>query len=319
MGKIFTPEQLEQGRVPELGAHEKAAEFVCEQLFFDQNIFDEIPQASSMERDNVIIAGLVHGSSTHGTTNIRSDLDNLLIVDSSCTSFGSATLAEITSHVFREAYRRFNVEVESNRIEVGDIARRHHRIDPVFLNYLLRAEENPDFSWNSPATMIRQGFSEEDFQPVNLADVLCRYTADKIAKFDKAMNTEEMDYHAMQRAFELPKNLARKVLSALDPDFSVQAASTQEILDGMLEFYNSQVLAAGRSIGNLETLVSLDREYSELLDDITKGRKSIGDYTAWITRCYRPAILLAAEGTRQYKVALDTHLTSLEAERTYNV
>ncbi len=308
MGKVFTPEQLEQGRVPELGAHEKAAEFVCEQLFFDQNIFDDIPQLSTKERSKIIVAGLVHGSSTHGTTNTRSDHDNLLIVDSSYVPQSSATVTELISSVFRETYARFNIEVESNRIELGDIERRLHKIDPVFLNYLLRAEQNPEFSWNSPATMIKEGFTNEDFQPYKLADVLCRYSAEKIAKFDKAINSDEVDYHAMQRAFELPKNLGRKVLSALDPDFDVQTASTQEILDGMLEFYNSQILAAGRSIGNLESIVRLDREYSELLDDVVKGRKTIGDYTAWITRCYRPTILLAAEGTRQYKVALDNHL-----------
>lgn len=273
MGKVFSPEEIRAEQVPEEGAHYNAARFIMERLFNDS--------VGTVLSPNGIRAGMIHGSATHGTANIRSDLDVLATYQLSKNN----DPLRVMHDVFEEVQTKFQVPVESNVLSIEDVSSRTHKIDPLFLRSLLQAQENSEFSWNWPATYIALGFKEQDFTHAALLQTVWRYVGAKNASFAKALAIDsEEHYLRVQRALELPKNLGRKVLGMLDEGFVASTTPTEDIIGGLNRFIkdcadNEYSASSAEDMSDgIAILTEQDKIYSELLSDTLSGQKSLEQY-----------------------------------------
>lgn len=279
MGKVFGADEIMLGEIPEPGAHTAAAKEVFE-LLFKGRAFEP---GSSEWTYSGIQSGMIHGSSTHGTANIRSDLDVLMIVRS-----GQDLTLDVVDRVFSSVKQRYHVPIEANILNVVDISERAHSIDPLFLRYLYEAQSNPDFSRNWPADHIGSYFFEQDRRPSALLRVVQRYTSAKTASFAKGLAIgSELDHHKIQRALELPKNMGRKVLSMLDPEFSAWRTPSDEIQSGLEDFIiarrrDERDTSGQLAIDSLRKLTAQDEEYSELLQQTLNGEVDLDTYEKWL-------------------------------------
>jgi predicted nucleotidyltransferase len=75
MGRIIPPEALAEGRVPVEGAHVEAGRALLGHFFVGEDWLDSF---SNREKYGVH-RGLIYGSTVTGATNVRSDVDTLLV------------------------------------------------------------------------------------------------------------------------------------------------------------------------------------------------------------------------------------------------
>lgn len=319
MGKVFSPEELRAGQIPVEGAHTAAADFIVEQLFYDQKAFSDDPLAFI---ETAISSGMVHGSATHGTATIRSDIDTVVIL-----RYHDVSTLDTIRSVFAETQSRYNVPIEANLLSLDDVHEKTHRIDPLFLRYLFEAQENSNYSWNWPASSIGSHFSKHDYSQISLARVNQRYTAAKSASFAKALTLEgDGELHRLQRALELPKNLGRKILAMCDANFSAWSTSTDEILSGLDSFVEGRAFAYDREYGSdlkskLRSLLEYDSEYSDLLAQTISEDVSIQTYEEWLNARKRDVFFLALQICGQTQTVLMRYMRELrsddwEAEKT---
>lgn len=291
MGKVFTSEEIRVGAIPEPGAHLEAAEYVVDQLFYGQKAFSDDPWAWLEPK---ISSGMVHGSVTHGTANVRSDLDVVLIYHSD-----RAEVLDTVQDVFVEVADKFKVPIEANVMTLTNALNKNHHIDPLFLRYLRQAQDNPKFSWEWPSDCLGIGFTQHDFHPIALARTVQRYVGAKSDGFSRALALEDLrDEHALQRALELPKNLGRKVLGMVDPEFDVREATTSDVQQGVSEFVAKRAFVHDENYGQdiLDTLRCLsnrDAEYDEVLQATIIGEMSPEHYRAWLDKNRRELIRFA--------------------------
>ena len=315
MGKVFTAEEIELGHIPEPGAHLEAAQFIVDQLFYDQKAFWEEEgyiEASKPFVDSGIHSGLVYGSSIHGTANVRSDLDVLILHYPSYHD----TL-DVVHDVFTEAEERYHVPIEANIISIPDALSSNHNIDPVFLKYLKEAQENGSFSWQWPADTLADHMP--DYDQLALARFVRRYIGAKSGNFGKALALDsEMDAHKLQRAFELPKNVGRKVLSMYDPSFSAVAATGEDIASGLSSFMTDREFSNG--IGEFEQaslklryLLQEDERYSVKLHKAIEGSISLSEYNEWIEDVRRSVVTQALLVCEPIGNAVDRFIRELKS------
>lgn len=310
MGKVFTPEEIQAGKVPVEGAHLAAADIIVDQLL-RKEVFPYLFQKIGYIG---IESGLVHGSVTHGTETIRSDLDVLLIhrPGGDRRSEGLDTVRDI----FGSIETNLHVPVESHIVTLTDALSRNHRIDPLFLRYLASAQENPKYSYGFPVSSLWLGFTEHSFSRQNLARVAQRYTGGKTASFASALaEGATADMHRYQRALELPKNLGRKIVSMLDKDID---GDFKPVLDGPSVLAGFKDFIAQTSNSNEQSLInaidkldSIDREYSEVLTDAVDHRVNLASYQAWLDAHALPAFELAHEICVDTQATLDVYAKSL--------
>lgn len=291
MGKVFTAGEIAAGEIPAEGAHLEAAEYIVDKLFYGQAAFSDDPWAFFEPKIN---SGMVHGSVTHGTESVRSDLDLVLIYYPD-----RSEVLDTVQGVFTDITDKFKVPIEANIVTLTDALSKNHRIDPLFLRYLHQAQENQQFSWQWPADCLSIGFTQHDFHPIALARTVQRYIGAKSSSFSKALVLEDLrDEHAMQRALELPKNLGRKVLGMADSDFDVRTATTADVHKGISEFIADRSFGHEDNYGKdtKETLLRLsdrDAEYNEVLQAAINGELSPENYQRWLDKNRREVIRLA--------------------------
>lgn len=273
MGKVFTPEELGQGFIPKDGAHAEAAQYIVDQLLYPRDLLGE---STLGQAGNGIDSGLVYGSATHDTANLRSDLDVLLIYEPHTTALRTI------KNVFDVTRRSFKVPVEANILTVDDALQGTHRLDSLFMRYLATAQENEGFSRGWPICLLERGMSD-DRSP---EDVVRKYIGGKAAGFSKELVADELDTHRLQRAFELPKNLGRKVLSMASEDFRVEEHSGKDILEGLIDFIATQTPTPDKKIAeicrDLHFLTDRDEEYTGFLEDVIDCVHPIITYVEWL-------------------------------------
>lgn len=297
MGKVFTPEEIQAEAIPVEGAHLAAADIIIDQLFYGE-AFDQFKNyPNEYIGFTGINAGLIHGSVTHGTENVRSDLDVLLIHMADVERFD--TLG-VVRDVFGRITSNLHVPVEANIIELTDAHDRRHRIDPLFLRYLEHAQGDERFSVNFPVNDLGIGFMNHRETPQSLLRVVQRYTGAKTTSFAGALTQETpTDEHRYQRALELPKNLGRKVISMTNLDFLPAEASGDEIVEGFRSFVSlcssPEWLRDPRNSfrSDLHRLDALDREYTEVLKSTIDGETTIEAYHDWLEGNRLDALKLA--------------------------
>lgn len=314
MGKVFTSQELEHGQYPAPGAHLEAAQFLMDELFVGQgNSFSN--SESTLWSESGIASGMIYGSSIHGTSNIRSDLDVLAIIE---PSLGDPF--EILHDAFAHVKKSFKTPIEANVITFGDAINGNHTIDPLFYRYLQRVQANATFSYNSPLSGIYgltlpEGSDSRLYQ----ARVVHRYLSVKSSSFAKALALDdELDYHRLQRALEVPKNIGRKVISLYDPSFDIQSASARMILDRLNEFlyfHSYSEKEQAKTIATLSEVAQLDEEYTDTVIDVVSGDLSPEDHDRWIELSAREIIRLAFGACINISQAIE-HYVNLCKNRT---
>lgn len=201
MGKVFSPEEVGAGLVPEVGAQQQAARFLLDSLFAP------VTNGTYQGREGVA-AGLVYGSTTFGP-NRRSDLDVLITYDPN-----RATEAlPIIRQVIAETEGRFHTPVEAKVLYLGSLASHlEDNNDPLYMSHLLNVQRcKPQWSRNDPVPL-----DSEVYPPrTRLVELALQYCSTKVRQFAWGVNEVNPMYDViMQRALELPGAIGRKVLAA---------------------------------------------------------------------------------------------------------
>lgn len=256
MGKVFTSEQIRLGQFPDPGAHNAAAQRIAERVLFSG--------------DSLVGSGLIHGSATNGESDIRSDLDMLIIA----TADGDA-LHVIREIITDEATTNY-VPVELKVISSIDVHAQTHGVDQLFLRYLQEAEKDERFTYGMPASELRAGFCEKDFTVEALVQVVRRYIGAKTERFAGVLASQNQpEERHLQRALELPKNLGRKVLGLFDQGCQqpIQVIGKFENLMKSIDPDNGRQLVIDSQL-----LSELDRRYTALVE----SGVDVQEHSDWI-------------------------------------
>jgi predicted nucleotidyltransferase len=321
MGKVFSPEQIKSGDIPEDGAHEKAGRYVLESLFDPPGLWVPINETRRqlnydvMQRVSGINAGMVYGSTALGSANVRSDLDVLVTYYTNHPQV-LTTMRE----VFEETQKRFKVPVEHHIVPVVSLlSPLEHTIDPLFAKHLfeIQAQDEPRWSYNWPVDGLRWGDAVDEQQVRALAIRYCSAKRRQLVNgtVDYRGNP---NYAVMQRALELPAAIGRKVLAATDGQDKVDQQLLQdksEMMGTLLDRYNSSRISyMGEPDKSLADLSELDFEYDDLLASTIGGETALKDYSEWTDVNYLRALELGAHVATSWVEILQNNLDKPQAE-----
>lgn len=292
MGRVFTPEQISDNKLPKRGAHEAAGRYIIDAL--------------GDETAGSITGAMIYGSTTTGP-NRRSDVD--VLVTLSPYDYDNRMLLAARD-VMASAEAQFNVPVEAQVVSTIDIARPlQHGIDPLFAIELSKAADKKRWVRGNPLGNL----GIYDLSDTALRAIGVQYSAAKMKKFTKAIleGRGDVDYHVLQRALELPAALGRKVLPATDRfdaegDYSVNDKPNMVAVTGSRLRRLQNVLADISYTGALsdnpaslfEQLHERDNEYNYVLRDTIHGAMTVGEYEEWIQDTYVDTLQLARQVSR---------------------
>jgi hypothetical protein len=244
---------------------------------------------------------MVFGSVALGCAGVRSDLDVLGIIP---PGEDEMALSERVARHFAEVSNRWKVLTEGSVITSQDIASRRHPLteDSLFTEHLLYMARSGKYTVGDPAASLLplNEFDSAQSQMQAAGSITALYTAIKRKEFftGLAAESDAPNYHKLQRAFELPTAIGRKLLRLQElREWSV-ASQQPHALQSSDESYRRIDLAAsikdylqgtdGEQPANW--LLGHDQEYSCLLQDTLQGEVAMTDYEDWLGKAYRPAI-----------------------------
>jgi hypothetical protein len=287
MGKVFSPSAIAAGEYPKPGDHEAAALALTTEF--------------EAENQETGFAGMILGSVASHFSGIRSDLDVLgVIPDDADVSRVQGRVADRIAGVAA----RWKIPIEAHLMTAGDLAERRPRVmrDLLFIEHLAQVASDGEYVVGELAThlkpLIEYDSAHEQWQAA-------KRTAENYGLFKAAYfligslaSFGKPDYYRLQRAFELPSALGRKLLrlneltewanSHDDPDPSYPARgfyARESLAKGV-----RRLLAGTRYEPCAAWLVDHDAEYTKLLQSTMQGDTSIADYEAWLEGVHRPAM-----------------------------
>lgn len=279
MGKVFTSESVARETVPRSGDQERVANAFIEAVA-------DIPHLD---------ATIVFGSTALGNANRRSDTDVAL-------AYGEKG----NSSEFFIALRDIIQALPQGELIEPFIASRRNLADPTtslhsdafmaeHLKLVARESTllsiNPELFANMPDPLSELPSD----QAATLAErVVTNYLENKIRKFFNASRQNDIEnYHRLQRAFELPTAITRKLLRLQ----TVRSHYRTEVFQA--QFYDRDNLAhesqqlsqlLGREWAQHSAwLIERDGEYSQLLEDTIEGTTSIETYQTWLDDVAQPS------------------------------
>lgn len=285
MGKVFSPEEIEQGHIPEEGAHEAAGRAILNRLFIGDEAFVWNTLSAKLA------GGMVYGSTALGKANKRSDVDVLVVYRGD-----RSDILDDVRGVFTEAEDRFHVPIEAHMLEFNSSGRpSEHTLDPLLLNHLFEIQEqdDPRWSYNWPLSYLSIFLPEEDPSEAQLRHLAQRYSTAKMRQFAHALTDYrgEVNYKTLQRALELPTALGRKVIAAtIDPEMGqaphpLPPADSNDIM--LTKLANlPQPKQGDEAARTMRQLAMFNREYSSLLELTIDGNVTTGVYSDWLERNY---------------------------------
>ncbi|HEX7633152.1 MAG TPA: nucleotidyltransferase domain-containing protein [Candidatus Saccharimonadales bacterium] len=308
MGRVYTPEIVERGYVPEPGAHAKAGKHILEVFEAGFAADDRYPIASAM----------VYGSTTLGAATRRSDLDLLINYWSSDTEHEQAAF-DIIRSVTRGAQDRYHVYIEPTILQQTALdSPLENNVDTLFRGHLADiCSKQPEWCFNDPAGLI-ESYSLSDPQAIKintqagLKFLAIAYTSGKLRQLARGLSSpsDDPNYEMLQRALEVPASIGRKMVAlASVNDSGSDLANRNNSFKAFVELssrldpkYQTLLPLDGEAMRNdLIALKTADDTYSALLESTLEGSTSIGEYRDWITERYRPICRLA------YRIACDWH------------
>ena len=288
MGRVFSPEQIQNSEVPEIGAHQEAAREILNKLFDDVeaenagrrlHLFD--PNGSGVK------SAMVYGSTAYGTSNRRSDLDVLIFYDPS----QSVTALRRIAGVLNEASDRYSVPLEPNILPEGAVNDdREHGMEPLFVQHLIEMSQRANGIWvrHNPANGLQRIADQAD-KPEIVSALAHSYVSNRRNYFAKALVEvgDPINYNALQRALELPSAIGRKAVAATmhedeEPlDLSSRLSMEARAEDALLRFLTDS--AADKEIASAhKRLYAMDRQYTKILERTMSGEIELDDYESWV-------------------------------------
>ena len=290
MGVIFSPEKVEFGMVPEIGAHQQAGRYLLDRI---AGCADESMPA--------LRGAMIYGSTTFGKANRRSDLDILAVFDPSVNFSELATLSDI----FDETHTKFKVEPEPNVLVLGDKSTEYSHINKTFYMDYLRQLQATDQQWvlGKPVDAIPYAPST----PQNAIREAVSYCAYKERYFGKVWLTKSATIEHLQRSLELPSSIGRSAIDAVNYGHKYESVVTggrEPIIPRAARLIGS-LAKSGAAEEIMYRLAQQDKDYSELLEATLAGNASIGEYSSWIDNAISPAVRDAYELSIRWKTALE--------------
>jgi predicted nucleotidyltransferase len=282
MGRVYTPAELSEEWLSQPEHFKPAAEELL------QTINDIV---SDPDDSTSTTGALVFGSTTQGTAGRRSDLDILVTYDNLAVdaSWTGRQLQEIFARIRKD----WNVPIESIKYRRSDLQLQRHTLDPFFMQHL-KSVSGEWVAGTNPMNWVQD-------RRIPLREVFMNYALSKQTKFSKVYTDtpyNEVDYKALQRAFELPSALGRKSLGLL--------VACEQVEDH--GFHSAPKAEVVRSIGTLcvdetdilvpmQELIELDREYDELLDAMEYGSFDPLEYENYLRQFASQALPAAVDFT----------------------
>ena len=318
MGKVFSPEEIQAGHIPQEGAHEQAGHFLLDQLFEPSSLLSERQLNLYRTATGCIDSAMVYGSTAFGRAGLRSDLDIFVNYREDQTRAALYLLREIFSEI-EETYR---VPVEPNVLPAGALGNPlQHRVDPLFAKHLLEVQgmEFPQWSYNDPVEALKDGVvSNEDTDFLRMVTV--KYLNVKALKFSKAQvgYRGEVDLHVMQRGLELPSAIGRKILEVTNGEKVAETyCGRREDIAGLLDKRLEEILRGYPKGGWLATaqtqLSQLDGEYTQLLEATIANPELLPDYVEWLKERYPFVCQASTKVSRQWANIIGEGLDIKEA------
>lgn len=294
MGVIFSPEAIENGHIPEQGAHQQAARLILDRLFPDGSytMEDEVPGITASETGVELV--MAYGSTVDGLAGLRSDVDMLFIYPYAKAGIALPAIGEAVN----QARRRYQVPIEKHILASEALYDPLlHSIDPLFADHLLEVErDRPEWvrTHNSIVSLLSDVILDQNDDEA-LRTLAVRYTSGKLRELGDALSSYdgEPDLTVMRRSLELPSAIGRKILPATRkpgeatiPHISQKAQMVTETL-ARLERWAPQW--HDTAAAQMRRLADLDQAYNQLLRSTLDGTASLPEYKAWLEENYLEA------------------------------
>jgi predicted nucleotidyltransferase len=278
MGKVFRSEQIRHGKYPESG----------DQITIAHHFMEQVSTLPDLH------AAIVFGSTAIGNLRRRSDIDVAL-------AYANEDPCQVAN--FHMSLQEILKEMSPGLIEPHIISK--------------RSLEEPDQAQKGDVLLTEHlrlmaaestipGIHPEAF--VNMVDPLRELTIDEAAqlaehvteayliqkrrKFFNAVLLDELSHAKLQRAFEFPTAITRKLVR-------VQALRSKSKLTTLpAEFYDRDSLAevslkdftpSGDWHTSASWLIERDKEYSQLLEATISGHVSLEEYDKWLLGISEPS------------------------------
>ena len=296
MGKVFSPEEVDSGAVPEIGAHYLAADHILEMVWGGQRMLPGIPTLESPDfpqrPEHGIESLLVYGSTALGTANRRSDLDVAIVYD----TFARQPLT-FCKGIFEQVSREYRIPIETSAHPIGALGNGlRHTIDFSFASHLHKMDAESSWRFGKPVWPNWERQSS-DTTIDRLLPATVAYVANKRKSFAGAVleDNRKPDYKRLQRAFEIPAAIGRKIVmlyyssgqEEVDPTNKGQAAGF--VLAKMTEIADNSRRIEPDTIGKFSALCDKNDYYTQLLEQTVAGQTSLSEYKEWLQENYLAA------------------------------
>jgi predicted nucleotidyltransferase len=326
MGKVFQPEMIIGDQVPHPGTHQMAGQFLMDAL----GGRDKSLGRAVDPRLRGIPAHMIFGSVALGEANIRSDIDFLGIYEP-----GDLDDLEGLGDVFAETQRRYHTSIDPILYQSGSLHNTLlHSIDPSFAGHLLSIQRSRKWSRHNPLSGLFMDQTPEEVAE-RARPAAAHYAALKLRQFTGGIalansnRSMHPDLEIMQRAFELPNAIGRKVLDLTVAPSDTQdrkksrskADTLQEIMLQTYDVANSAGFDANDIMAALNGLIAMDSDYTLLLQNTIFDMSSYTEYSIWLVEMYLPALRKAHKVSDFWSRVLTENLDEpdVEKRRGYHV
>jgi predicted nucleotidyltransferase len=281
MGKVFTSAELESQNYPWPDAHYEAAAVlmgVCVDL-----------------RDSLgaVDSACVYGSVALGMANLRSDVDGICLLNRRENEYETRLQMARTIQEVEAGYR---VPVDFSIWHADDWRARRgvSANDYLFLEHIVPTAETSKYRVGQPADVLRQAMTPNSageqlaFAEQSVESYLVNKTHFFTHKLSHGGTIKERAL-ALQRAYELPSALGRKVLRVMSLREWESGHTDPHLADSSPDNYIRSPLAEGL-VTELDDegrsaaawLMQNDALYSQLLESTVKGSTNLREYAEWI-------------------------------------
>jgi hypothetical protein len=267
MGKVFTFEDIQEGRIPDSDNFKIAKTTVVDRL-------------SAIHAKGMIEGAMVFGSVAKGTPNLRSDFDLLVVTNSD-------TVDPLIKSTFDEVYASTNVAIEPIIIPLEYARCGWHSLDRSFYSHFAQLPEQGNVVGTHPLRMI----SPSD-KP--LSEAHKEYLIQKLRRLREGVFTYSWNdkLKVLQRALEAPVNTGRRTLRTLS---AVGQLDTDLVDDGKASVIREfrTTFSSSSLMDGFNTLLSKDARYTDLLTEALTGQINESQYNSAVNKLSNEAIPLA--------------------------
>lgn len=218
--------------------------------------------ATELHKDGVTYGSLLYGSVAQGTTNLRSDCDILVVTrNDTAAMYG---LKELFGRVLTQA--RVSVD-DANIWTVDEVTQGRHTMDAAFLSHFPSSLDD-NLVGQNPLGIIVPSMA-------NFTDLLRHYIAAKKRRFTQGILTPDLEspHATLQKAFELPVNLGRKMLTVFGNEGLIPDTyrSDKGTVIGDFSVFLDQYAETNTVTGHFLKGLQLDAEYTQLIEGVVAG------------------------------------------------